>query len=353
MMTTTTTGTSSLEGWEPQLLFLRHELQRLQFEEEAKRKTYNESRIALQEVWDKLVNIRSHMHDIRAEVEAVQIEAIANSTETGNWRRELEGLEDGLTNLSLASASRTAEMTHLKDKIRLKEALHSKVLMLEEAISAHKQKIMWLSQVLKENAQDLGFQYHDNSFSMATSRSMDIRSQLLAVSKELNDMEVQLSHFRSEHNRIEHELSQFLQLVNRKDSRSVRPANGARLTEGLELAKRSNYDEVMVELVSHGRPFSSDLVEELLKNHYALDSAEEAKDNSSPSKRRSVDYSMDDLLGANSQVIRMNGELPSQYIQRLERRYSMLEHFEIETASEFRKALIAVKRFRDLVSFLF
>lgn len=328
--------------------YLRQELQRLVFDEDCRRKAFNESRIALQEVWDKLVNIRSHISDIRAEVENVRIEAITTSFEGMLWHGDAD---DQSSKLSLQSASRVAEARHMRDKVRLKEALQAKILAVEEQISGRKQQMLHLSQALKDSAQDLDF-HGGRSLAASTlgARSLEIRSQLLSVSKNLNDMEVQLSEFKSEMQRLQQELTQFLQGQQPRKSSTQMPSAQERAA-GDWANKKAAYDEIMIELVANGRPFTADLVDELLRHCYALESAEESKaDVTWHHAKPQMECSVDEVISSQTQIVRMNGEAPQQYISRLEKRLSTLEYFEVETAQEFQRAVVAVKRFRDLVS---
>ena len=61
-------------------------------------------------------------------------------------------------------------------------------------------------------------------------------------------------------------------------------------------------------------------------------------------------FNADEIVADDFQVIRLNGEVPQLFIQRLEKRLSTLYYLEEKVTFEFRSVLRSVKRHRDIVS---
>jgi chromosome segregation ATPase len=127
---------------------LRQELTKLTTDEDVRRKTHNFSRIELQETWDKLVNLRGHLAAFRSSIEDMTIEALAaDATAAAEKRLDLQPKPSSVYS-SLESASKLADISALREKIRQKEQMRTRVAALENNLGDVRRQLATQSDAL-------------------------------------------------------------------------------------------------------------------------------------------------------------------------------------------------------------
>lgn len=398
------TPTPSLTSNKARLTFLISENHRLKFEEENQKIFYYESRKNLQDCWNKLVNLRSHLQRFQEEIEEVKIEIIAHEAERSIWTGDIDeifeqsefrnGVHGGNSNghdWTLKSATRVAGLRNLRDKVKLKESIQSKILIFQEELSHKKQLLTKLSVQLQQSTTKVSsdlFTSTETSFLglMSIDESMGIRAQLLTISDQIDDLELKIRQYKQSLGQLEREVNEHVDEVvwqeiendqsfsklnshkkshSRTPNRSFTSGNGNQSTSKNPIASAVSLTEnEYLELVSHGPPLSTDLINALLKRN-SDPSDDKAGEDSLFSTSLSAsallhlqqssdhatipEFTLDEILAGQAKVYRMNGELPQTYLTRLEKRILALQLVEIEVVKEFQELLNTVKRRREMV----
>ncbi|RYG99112.1 hypothetical protein EON65_50625, partial [archaeon] len=208
--------------------FLKSELQRLRFEEETQSKTYLIVRTDLQDVWQKLVNLRAHIKRYQNEVDEVRIELAALEVEKSYWRGDLDQVTDTMHNMSLASADRAASAQLLRDNLFLKDALQSNLAAVDEQVAENRKNQLLYSQCLRDLATKAGHMAANSLEGLAViNESMDVRSKLISVSKQLDELENKKQQIERQLKLVQRELNNSLNLPASPQHKEIRNSLGS------------------------------------------------------------------------------------------------------------------------------
>lgn len=392
---------------------LQSELSRVKAEEECKRVDYNHSREDLQETWDKLVSLRTHISYFNLVIEDTKVECIAAETNHPVYG-DLEAITDGSINYSLHSASRVAAIQALKERIRVKEGLKARVVMLEQKLVESRKQLHVFSEALKNNS-NVNFNSTSISSSLAAvgnvPQSLELRQIILQTSHHLEGNEKEYIRAKAELEMVELELSKAL---NSEENEEIFRMQAQSQSRG-RFAQRNGVDKPItlsyadinrIGDIAYGRDIShtSDILPSL-----GLDSAQSAllgvssPYTSTPGPRTqlkvtanySTDKSMVDLisvglplstdlihairtgeiynntleylvnrhqirceltlyeaLSGQARIRRMNGEPPKLFLDRLLRRRDSLLVLDTQLQAEVVERIETVKKMREIVRML-
>ena len=218
-----------------QLALLRSEFLRLTRDEDYKRKIQNQFKAELQEAWDKLVNLRTHIKIFRSSIEDAKIEEIAFAAESEGLGSHSDSIFGKGAPLTKESASRLADIHIIREKVRLKEGLRCKVALAEELVSNLKRQLSEKSEALlginvsmqsSESASALQMVAVGKA-SRSVSQYMELRRSLLALSNEIEDAEANLTASQEELEKVESDVETALKKAN--DSQRAKSEAGSRL----------------------------------------------------------------------------------------------------------------------------
>ena len=119
------------------LIVMKNEHFRLIQEEDRWRKQHNNSRGNLQEAWDKLVQLRTHISLFRSAIEEATIEDVSSQAAAHAWKSssEPENPNGSRVPLTVEAAIKLGDVHGIREKIRLKEGLQRKVALIEELLA--------------------------------------------------------------------------------------------------------------------------------------------------------------------------------------------------------------------------
>jgi predicted nucleic acid-binding Zn-ribbon protein len=369
-----------------QVQFLKNELNRLKFEEDEKKKAFNESRIQLQDSWNKLVNLRSHIQRFHDEIEEIKIEIISHEAERSVWAGDMDLLHEGIADYTLKSIPRVAGLRNLREKLKFKESVASKIHILQERLQEKKTKLSILSRSLRESTHSLIESSSSRELVLPTSlvsNSMNTRTQLLDLANEIEDIELKIVRYSDSLKSLESDLNESVDEVIANElkpnslaavsndsshhhllqdpnfrrqssiSRQNNSINSNKTTPGIEPTP-------FLDIVSGGSsslhsgagpPLSTDLMDALIKGE--LPTVSNPYLVTEEGREVLPEFTLDEVLsGSASRLYRMNGELPQIYLQRLEKRLLSLQALEVSAVRDFNEILSLVKRRREIVSFL-
>jgi hypothetical protein len=374
-----------------QVQFLKNELKRLKFEEDEKKKAFNESRIQLQDSWNKLVNLRSHIQRFHDETEEIKIEIISHEAERSVWAGDMDLLHEGIADYTLKSIPRVAGLRNLREKLKFKESVASKIHILQERLQEKKTKLSILSRSLRESTHSLIESSSSRELALPTSlvsNSMNTRTQLLDLANEIEDIELKIVRYSDSLKSLESDLNESVDevIANElkpnslaavtndsshhhlfQDPNSRRQASISRHNIHNNNSINSNKSNPGIEptpfldIVSGGSsslhsgagpPLSTDLMDALIKGE--LPTVSNPYLVTEEGREVLPEFTLDEVLsGSASRLFRMNGELPQIYLQRLEKRLLSLQALEVTAVRDFNEILSLVKRRREIVSFSF
>lgn len=165
---------------------LRADLTGLYKDENFKREEHNHSRRNLQEAWDKLVQLRTHITVFKSAIEEATIEDVSLQARKGSWTPvNLSFSTNSEVPLTAESAIRLGDAHEMREKVRLKENLQRKVTQVEELLTDLRSQLAHHSSELTKISKTA-----DRILVYDTiSESMIIRQAVIAVSKQLEDTE--------------------------------------------------------------------------------------------------------------------------------------------------------------------
>jgi phage shock protein A len=362
--------------------FLRGELHRLLAEEEVRKREYFGHRSDLQEIWDKLTSLKTHINKFQTDVENAKIEEImreAGSAMATNFSSSAESVRGGMRTFSIESAERVAHINKLKEQLRLKDVLRGRVSSLEEKIIEGRKQLYRVTEALKStpvsqsvpstpSTSQLNGADGDNS----VSRSLALRQAILTISDKVNTWEDELVHARSDLKQVEATIADDLSAVTGggRGSYSTGMASATQSSSGkgvvtdsaLQTVRSSRApsasgitDDALVDIVSHGPPLTATLAAALrsgtsteLSSTSTLAGADAAQLN----MLQECEFSVYEVAAGQATVHRINGEAPSLYIMRLQRRLGSLLTLELQIQLEFQAKLAMVRQSRDMVRIL-
>lgn len=359
--------------------FLRGELYRLVAEEEQRKKEYFEHRNDLQEVWDKLTSLRTHINKLQTDIENAKIEEImrdAGSLIASSAISSLGRPGSEAHSVTIESAERAAIITKLKDKVRMKDVLNARVSSLEEKIVEGRKQLFRVAEALKSTpTQQSGtlntslVERGDNS----VSRALALRQAILTISDKVNTWEDELVHVRSDLKQVDMQLADELSIMTErlhpgnicsrgntdstiKDrSSSVGSSSALQAARGARQPTVGGVDDALADIATHGPPLSASLTAALRTGEVDLSLSSAAgtfagADAAQMNMLQECEFSVYEVLSGQAAVPRINGEAPALYIMRLQRRLGSLLTLELQIQLEFQAKLAQVRQSRDLVS---
>lgn len=363
--------------------FLRSELYRLVAEEEQRKKEYLEHRNDLQEVWDKLTSLRTHINKLQTDIENAKIEEImrdAGSLVASSAFSSLERSGSHQSSITLESADRVAIITKLKDKVRMKDVLKARVSSLEEKIVEGRKQLFRVTEALKSTptqpSGSLDTSVVEGSGS-SVSRALALRQAILTISDKVNTWEDELVHARSDLKEVDAQLADEISIMtdrlhpgsnSRRDSAggtagggrgrssgSFGSSSALQATRGRQ-SSAGAMDDALVDIASHGPPLSASLSAALRTGGAELSlisgtSTFAGADAAQMNLLQECEFSVYEVLSGQAVVPRINGEAPALYIMRLQRRLGSLLTLELQIQLEFQAKLAQVRQSRDLVRF--
>ena len=164
---------------------MRADLNKLVRDEDEKRKEHNHNRGNLQEAWDKLVQLRTHISLFKSAIEEATIEDVSLQAERGTWQSSVPDTIGNRILTSADSAIRLGEVQNIRDKVRLKENLKMKVGVVEELLCDLRTQLSHHSLELTRvnNTADR------LSVSDSIGASMIMRQAVISISLQLEDAE--------------------------------------------------------------------------------------------------------------------------------------------------------------------
>jgi hypothetical protein len=165
---------------------LKADLTGLYKDENFKREEHNHSRRNLQEAWDKLVQLRTHISNFKSAIEEATIEDVSLQARTGSWTAvNLSFSASSEIPLTAESAIRLGDAHGIREKVRLKEGLQKKISQVEEFLTDLRSQLAHHSSELTKISKTA-----DRILVYDTiSSSMTIRQAVITVSKQLEDTE--------------------------------------------------------------------------------------------------------------------------------------------------------------------
>lgn len=372
--------------------FLRAELRRLTAEEEQQKRAYQGGRADLQEIWDKLVSLRTFINKFETEIESAKIEDIMRGVGSVEAMNYIQPSRSANTSMTVNSAGRVADINKLKEKLRMKEVLKGRVAVLEEKIIEGRRHIAKCSDAMKQGAVNytLSIDQYNLLFASSTlsssgltshtgsmAKSVALRQALLGISERVNNWEDELMKCNNELKQLEGDLSRdisysavmnhearmygnslsptksqqesFALTPYKSDTQHSSVYNSARKTLHTSVAST---DDAVMDIITHGAPLSNDLVNALRQG---VDTVFDVNNNrtSSGLTLSDCEFSLYEVMSGQAGVMRMNGESPKLYIMRLQKRLSSLLTLELQIQLEFQAKVTEVKHGRDLVRAIF
>lgn len=295
---------------------LDNEIKKLRITEDMKRREHASLQDGLQDTWDKLVNLRSHISLFKSSIEEVRVEEATYMAHA--FAESNEGKSSELTS---EMATRLGSLHALREKVRLKEALKSKIVMMEEQLDSMRTKLSQNMQELSRSSQSSVINSASAHAVTSPSRSprqprrstsptpfqvlakteehrvedaMSVRTTVLETSRQLEILEKNYIQAVSELEFVELEINQVLQWNPEYLESSSDIGNGAS-SEG-------------------DRGTSS---------AYSLDDSS----STTTQQQHQPSYcpvSLHEILSGQAHIMRINGESPTKYRQRLEKRLAAL-----------------------------
>jgi hypothetical protein len=380
--------------------FLERELRRLLALEENRKKDFYSSRNELQEIWDKLVSLRSHINRFESEIENAKIEDIMNSSVHTSQSSRFNGgsnyysqqAVDHDDSLTVSSAWREADINVLKDKVRVKVTYKGKIAILEEKVIAGRRQISEWTNILFQGG---------SGAQIDITTSMNTRKNLLQLSNDVVNMEKELAHTKAAlkqmdlelvsalqhaksnrssdmssayyaHNEAAHDDSMIATHLTRIDLgaplQHQRTAAGTDVVNmslswgaGAQTQTQTQIDGTMKDLITQGPPLSADLADalrggldhclSLVRRRHPRRGADSAAGGAEVNLNMlsECEFSLHEVLTGHAAVVRMNGEAPKMYLLRLERRLGSLLTLELQLQLEFQSKMKALLHNRDMV----
>ena len=170
---------------------IKDDLDRLVKDESAKRGQYNHAKEDLQEAWDKLVQLRTHISLFESAIVEATIEDVSLQAGRGDYESMNLSSTGSRVSLSAESAIRLDDVRGIREKIRLKESLQMKVGTIEEKLFDLRTKLSYYSSELTRLNNSTDQQLISNSMTA----SMRMRQTLISNSQQLEDTERYSIHF--------------------------------------------------------------------------------------------------------------------------------------------------------------
>ena len=170
---------------------MKADLDKLVRDESEKREDYNNSKGNLQEAWDKLLQLRSHISLFKSAIEEATTEDVLR--QVGRGDREYIDLDAACSQLSLMneSARKLEDARGIREKIRLRDILQEKVGIIEIELSDLRIKLSHFSSELTRFNNSLESQ----TVSKSIESSMIMRQAVISNSEQLEGTERYILYF--------------------------------------------------------------------------------------------------------------------------------------------------------------
>ncbi len=376
---------ANAESDQQSISYLEVELKRLLGEEQFRKDHYNSSRAELQEIWNKIVGLQGYINTVKCETENVKIECIVNHSDDAGGRKEL----------TIESANRLASAQGLKEKIRQKEGLRVRLILIADKLKLARQQLSQLTDSLTKSIKHnntitsneiVNYNTSSSTHQGSIATSMSIRNLLVETSRNIEQLEADQVKSSADFQLLEKELSavlddqQFSQVLDPssadnggqgwkkgvyEESHHYVPASGNNGSKGsaggaginhsaafapaAAAKKNSKLDKTLLDVISHGAPLSKDLIDVLKKGAPIGGDAQETVGAAGSSVDQNISLADVESGAVSAAVQRMNGEEPAQYLVRLQRRLSALELLLSQAQKEFNGKVDEVKKLREQV----
>jgi len=355
-----------------QLESLKKELQRLCAEEEERKREYYGGRADLQEIWDKLVSLRTHINKFESDIENAKIEDIMRGSGGMGGMDYTSSSQRSMTaGLSLESAGRLADINKLKEKLRTKDVLRGRIAIFEDRILDGRRQLAKCTDAMKSGSSH--YLLSSEQYKLPSSAPLPIstnvngsphkqlttRQALLAISENVTEWEDELRRARNELKVIESEMAQEINISTQHSlSYSTIPSATGGATGNPNSINPSgapanrpntvNNDESVQDLIANGPPLSTDLANALRHGVDHIFDASNNRTNSNLSLSE-CEFSLHEVMSGQASIVRINGEAPKVFILRLQRRLGSLLTLELQIQLEFQAKVTRVKQARDVV----
>jgi hypothetical protein len=313
------------------------ELDYLTKQEEDLRKYHSHCKGNLQEAWDKLVHLRTHIKLFHSAIEEATIEEVTSSGDSNLSYAS----HDSEILLTQQSASYASDATHIRDKVRVKEGLKTKISNAEILAREIQQKLSIQTEELGRiisrqttSSSEPGRTAADPSVSDSVVLYMTKRKQVLVLSQELDAADDQRLKLKAELDFVEKSLNEALRKM--MHNQNAEAENDREIDSLLDITiSRDNTvaapdRESFKPVVSSGR-LTQDLTA-LIEN---------------PS---GSEFTLHEVLTGKARVQRLNGESAKKYKDRLIKRMVSLSTLDAQMQEELEFLAENVRKAKDDVS---
>jgi len=311
---------------------LTNEIKKLRMVEDMKRREHASLQDGLQDTWDKLVNLRSHISLFKSSIEEVRVEEatyFAHAFADSN-----EGKSSELTS---EMATRLGNLHALREKVRLKEALKSKIVMMEEQLDSMRQKLSQSMEELSQNGQSSVINAGSSHAVTSPQRNPRARStsptpfQVIA---------------KTEEHRVEDAMSVRAAVLETSRQLEVLEKNYVQSVSELEFVELE-INEVLKWNPEYADGSADD--EKEPRSTYSLDESSSKTSGRSLNQSSYCPVSLHEILSGQAHIIRINGEAPTKYRQRLEKRLAALMVLDEQLQKELNAKNEVVNKVRSVM----
>jgi hypothetical protein len=357
---------------------LKTDLNKLVLKENAKRNEHNHNRGDLQEAWDKLVQLRTHISLFKSAIEEATFEDV--SAFLGNkdtWQSSDQSLSangqgaEGCLPLTAEAAIRLGDLNDIREKIKIKEELKKNVMDLEDILGELRQKLnkhsIELSRVNNEPDRLL--------VSTSIGASMVMRQVVMSLSLQLEEREREYICSKKNLEVVEMELSSVLErarshenynlnlknapldetyphLKSKYNPHSPNPHSNAPLINKAtgQVLDTHNYDDLKIinkMKFNQNDDKLSNLINIKNDDMVLLENIQKEGSDTPFQPTLRCQFSLHEVLSGHARVTRLNGEEAKIYRGRLEKRLTALVILDRQLQEELLLKTGDVRRARD------
>jgi len=367
------------KGENSSLPVLRSELQRIKFEEEQRKKTYNDSRQRLQESWNKLFSLRQYIERIDEEIDVVTREANQRSAESNIWAGNVD-IPYSQSTPSFPTTSYTNELKQNQYQLSERQQLQNKIVSIQHKLQEQRNHLHKYTQLLKDSSQQMNMtnlllNHTLGSNQDGINKSMDIRQQVLQTSLSINTLEQELQQTMAQLETVQEQIEHSIEnqayyedmtggLLERKltnvSNTIIPPCTPLSSANNPMIGSQDHLLSLNRDIITNGIPFTNDFQHALVYATHlllypipppALPSC--IAPQPAGGMLKDSDYlSYEEVMNGYNEVYRINGELPPSYLTRLYKRRLILYHIEKQGLVEVQEGIVQIKQFREVVSSL-
>jgi hypothetical protein len=359
---------------------LKTDLNKLVLKENAKRNEHDHNRGDLQEAWDKLVQLRTHISLFKSAIEEATLEDASAFLGTKDiWQssdRSISANGQGVVGrlpLTAEAAIRLGDLNDIREKIRIKEELQKNVMNLEDILSELRQKLdkhsIELSRVNNEPDRLL--------VSTSIGASMVMRQLVMSLSLQLEEREREYICSKKNLEVVEMELSSLLErarsnenynlnlknapldetyphLKSKYNPHSPNPHSNTTLINKLtgQVLDKHNYDDLKIinqMKLNQNDDKLSNLINIKNDDMVLLENIQKEGSDTPFQPTLRCQFSLHEVLSGSARVTRFNGEEAKVYRGRLEKRLTALVILDRQLQEELLLKTEDVRRARDEV----